>query len=78
MGLGKIESVNLTDLEKTTMTLTQQRLKIYDKSLVEEGLQKGRLLATRELSQKMLALGLSISQVAQITGLDESELKQRI
>ncbi|MFA6037441.1 MAG: hypothetical protein WC748_04900 [Legionellales bacterium] len=36
----------------------------FDKSLVEEGLSKGRLLATRDLAKKMLVSGLNISQVA--------------
>lgn len=65
-------------------SLVQERMKIYDKSLVEKGLQKGRqegqaegrLLAIRELAQKMLVSGLPIAQVTKITGLEESELKQ--
>ena len=77
--------MDLADLGDASM-LVQERMKIYDKSLIEKGLQKGlrkgrkegqkegRLMATRELAQNMLALGIDINQVMKITGLTQEAL----
>jgi predicted transposase/invertase (TIGR01784 family) len=41
---------------------------------LQEGLQRGKL----EVAQQLLELGMSVSQVAQVTGLSEQELQQSL
>ena len=43
---------------------------------LQEGLQKGRLEGKLEVARRLLQLEMSLSQVAQVTGLSEQELQQ--
>jgi predicted transposase/invertase (TIGR01784 family) len=59
--LGKLEPIDFTDLESATM-LAQERIKIYDKTLIKqgrtEGLQKGLEKGLQKGLQKGLEKGL--------------------
>jgi predicted transposase/invertase (TIGR01784 family) len=43
---------------------------------LQEGLQKGRLEGKLEVARRLLQLEMSLSQVAQVTGLSEQDLQQ--
>jgi predicted transposase/invertase (TIGR01784 family) len=44
----------------------------------QESLQKGRLEGKLEVARRLLQLEMSLSQVAQVTGLSEQELQQSL
>ena len=44
--------------------------------ILQEGLQKGRLAGKLEVARRLLQLEMSLSQVAQVTGLSEQALQQ--
>jgi predicted transposase YdaD len=71
IGLGKLEPIDITSLEDVTMSLVQERMKIYDQSLIEEGRQEGRreALASLSLALELRSKGLSMQDIQQKTQL---------
>ena len=68
------------DIVKTILrSQSMKESAVYQEILQEglqKGLQKGRLEGKLEVAQRLLQLEMSLSQVAQVTGLSEQELQQ--
>ena len=46
--------------------------------ILQEGLQQGLQQGKLEVARQLLQLGMSLTQVAQVTGLSEQELQQSL
>ncbi len=46
--------------------------------ILQEGLQQGLQQGKLEVARRLLQLGMSLAQVAQVTGLSEQELQQSL